>query len=85
MFPTFDADSFTIPLPLLDHVQNVTADGDESDVDADVDEDDEHLDPLWQIPNDELLSDDDMVSREEELDGCSPGGEKKIPSARLIP
>ena len=45
VFPTFDADSFTKPLPLLKHVQNVAADGDKSDVDADVDEDDEHLDP----------------------------------------
>ena len=54
MFPTFDADNFTVPLPLLEHVENVAADGDESDVDAEVDEDDEHLDPLWQIPDDEL-------------------------------
>ena len=77
VFPTFDADSFTIPLPLLDHVQNVAADGDESDVDADVDEDDEHLDPFWQIPDVQLLSDNDMVSPEEELGGYSPDGEKK--------
>ena len=57
VFPTFDADSFTIPLPLLEHVENVAAADDESDVDANVDEEDEHLDPLWQIPDDELLSD----------------------------
>ena len=42
-------------------------------MDADIDEDDEHLDPLCQIPDDELLSDDDMASLEE-LDGCSPDG-----------
>ena len=48
VFPTFDADSFTIPLPSLEQVENVAADGHESDVgddDVDVDEDDEHLDP----------------------------------------
>ena len=77
VFSTFDADSFTILLPLLVHVENVAADGDKSDVDADVDKDDEHLDPLWQIPDVQLLSDNDMVSPEEELGGYSPDGEKK--------
>ena len=82
VFPTFDADSFTIPLPSLEQVKNVTVDGHESDVDDDdddddVDEDNEQLDPLWQTPDDEVLTDDDMVSPEDELDGCSPDGEKK--------
>ena len=77
VFPTFDADTFTIPLPSLEQVENVAADGHESDVDDDdVDEDDEYLEPLWQIPDDEVLTDDDMVSPEDELDGCSPDGEK---------
>ena len=69
--------SQSIPLPSLEQVENVAADGHESDVDDDdVDEDDEHLVPLWQIPDDEVLTDDDMVSPEDELDGCSPDGEK---------
>ena len=76
IFPTYDHDSFNIPIPPQHGVNAIssedTADafvnGNESDADDGDDNDDEDMDPNWQLPDDDkILSDDDIVPPEDEL------------------
>ena len=79
-FPSYDHESFNIPIPPQHDVNvssedtaNAFVNGNESDAD-----DDEDLDPNWQLTDDDrILSDNDIVPSEDEFQESSPDNEKK--------
>ena len=81
-FPTYDHGIFNIPIPpqhdlnvvSSEDTANAFVNGNESDAD-----DDEDLDPNWQLPDDDrILSDGDIVPSEDEFQESSPEREKNF-------